>query len=572
MNIVPFKPVTVRTALLFTATLALLAPGLSAQDATAVDPSEKFAVNLVRLLVEQKVFTPDQGEALIRQAAAETAAAQAAAAPAPDEMRVAYVPEIVKEQIRDDIKQEVMKQAREENWASPRALPEWVSRYRFAGDFRFRYEGIGFPGDNAVSPTANPFINFNAINTGSPFDISDLNTTTSPPFYNADQDRSRVRIRARLGAEIDLGENFATGIRLATGDSNSPISANQTLGSGPGFSKYAAWIDRAYLRYDMPSDYGDRELTLTVGRFNNPFFATNLLWANDLGFDGALLQARYGIGEAVSPFFTAGIFPVWNTDLNFATTNPTKFESDDKWLYAAQLGFDWKVSKDFDLKVAAAYYAFEKVDGRLSSPYIPLNANDPGDTDGTRPAFAQKGNTYMALRNIPEYYPDGTTLTNQYQYFGLASPFREVALTARASWKGFDPIHLWLDAEVVKNLAYDEAHVASEAVNNFGPGGVYDGGSLGWLVQFNAGHPALTKRWDWQVSLGYRHVETDAVVDAFTDSDFGLGGTNVKGYTLGASLALSKRVWSRILWMSSDSIGGPKFSVDTLQIDLNAKF
>ncbi|MDR1283954.1 MAG: putative porin [Opitutaceae bacterium] len=72
--------------------------------------------------------------------------------------------------------------------------------------------------------------------------------------------------------------------------------------------------------------------------------------------------------------------------------------------------------------------------------------------------------------------------------------------------------------------------------------------------------------------IGYRKVESDAVIDAFTDSDFGLGGTNVKGYTLSASLALSKRVWSRILWMSSDSVAGPKFSADTLQIDLNAKF
>ena len=31
---------------------------------------------------------------------------------------------------------------------------------------------------------------------------------------------------------------------------------------------------------------------------------------------------------------------------------------------------------------------------------------------------------------------------------------------------------------------------------------------------------------------------SDAVIDAFTDPDFGLGGTNLKGYTVGGSWAL----------------------------------
>ena len=77
---------------------------------------------------------------------------------------------------------------------------------------------------------------------------------------------------------------------------------------------------------------------------------------------------------------------------------------------------------------------------------------------------------------------------------------------------------------------------------------------------------------DWQAGFGYRYVESDAVVDGFTDSDFGGGGTNLQGYTLGASMALSRAVRFGLKWMSSDEIVGSPLSTDTLQIDLNAKF
>ena len=54
--------------------------------------------------------------------------------------------------------------------------------------------------------------------------------------------------------------------------------------------------------------------------------------------------------------------------------------------------------------------------------------------------------------------------------------------------------------------------------------------------------PALEKFGDWQAAVGYRYVESDAVVDGFTDSDFGGGGTNVQGFTIGGNVALSTLV------------------------------
>lgn len=116
------------------------------------------------------------------------------------------------------------------------------------------------------------------------------------------------------------------------------------------------------------------------------------------------------------------------------------------------------------------------------------------------------------------------------------------------------------------------------AVNNRGPTsasgtpGHFAGGSTAWIIGLRAGSAALQKRWDWQVGVNYRYVESDAVIDGFAESDFGLGGTNLEGYTLFGTLALSPRFALGIRWMSADEIAGPPFKSDVLQVDLNGKF
>ena len=56
------------------------------------------------------------------------------------------------------------------------------------------------------------------------------------------------------------------------------------------------------------------------------------------------------------------------------------------------------------------------------------------------------------------------------------------------------------------------------------------------------------------------------------DSDFAVGGTNVKGYTLGAALALSSRVSVSLRWMGATQIAGPPLKSDVVLFDLSAKF
>jgi hypothetical protein len=588
------------------ATTTSVPPNPSTGAPVTTSPSPIAMVNLVNLLVSQHVITKAAGDALSQQAQTEAETAQAqiaanqaatqralaaqpttvsnpasAAAVAPasdDDVNVSYVPEVVKNQIRDEVTQDVVKQTQNEDFAKKEDIPDWVKRFHVGGDIRVRNEGDFYPPGNAEGS----FTNFNAINTGSGYVVG----SSLFPQYNVNEDRYRFRLRARLGSEIDLGHGFSAGLRIATGADNSPVTENQTLGGtnpagsqGGNFSKYAIWLDRAYIKYETGSD-PDRDVSFEIGRFDNPFFHTSMIWSDDLAFDGAALQAKYRVADGVTPFCVAGGFPVFNTDLNFSSNESTKFPSEDKYLFATQLGTNWAISKDFSAKFAGAYYYFSGVEGQVSSP-IPSDSL-PGNTDDSRPAFAQNGNTYMALRNYED--PTNPSHVGETQYFGLSTPFHEVAFTSQLDYSGFDPFHMWLVGEYVKNVAFDRNAIIANGSPNI-PGPVnnlenasdpnsFSGGDYGWNVKLNLGDITLQHLWDWNVALGYRYVQSDATIDGFTDSDFGavLAGTNLQGYSIGGNLALSSNVWLALRWMSASAVTGPVYNNNVIQFDINAKF
>jgi hypothetical protein len=544
--------------------------------------SQNMTINLINRLVERGVLSAEDAKELIQQAENDATEARAQELKAEtdestnDTVRVPYIPEIIKVQIRDEIKDDVLKQAREENWALSNSVPAWVSHYLVYGDIRVRYEDLFFPKGN---DTSGVFPNFNAINTGAPFDTTG---SSFAPQRNVDQDRTRIRLRAELGAEINMENGFTAGLRLATGESDSPVSPNQSLGAannsqGGNFSAYAVWLDRAFLKYEwggLPTE----NLAITIGRFDNPFFSTSIIWDDDLGFDGLALQGKKEVVEGVIPFFAGGAFPIFDTELNFSSTRPQKYPSEDRWLYGGQLGTDWKIDSDFSFKGAAAFYYFANIAGKLSNPFVPLTSQDQGNTDDTRPAFAQYGNTYMALRDITPTAANDFGNIDQWQYYGLASSFHDLAFTGQLDYNHFEPVIVSLTGEFIKNLGFDRGHINALAVNNRGPDlaggaqGSYVGGDTAWIVGIKVGSAALQKRWDWDVGLDYRYVESDSVVDGFCDSEFGGGGTNVKGYSISAALAIERNIYFSLRWMSSDEVAGPTLKADTLQLDVGGKF
>lgn len=546
-------------------------------------PTTNVTINLIGALVKKGILSGEEAQAMIVQAEQEAifAKAQLDAVTAPPvadgDVRVTYIPETVKNQMRELIKQDVMAQAKTEGWASPGlATPEWAQRIKLFGDIRFRFEGDLFPIGN---DNTGAFPNFNAINTGAPFDVAG---TVFSPQYNVDQDRYRFKLRARLGADINLGDDWYAGFRIGTGQDSSPITQNQGLGvanggQGGNFSKYALWLDRGFIKYERGNPLADSFMA-EFGRFDNPFFSTTLTWADEIGFDGIAFRGSKSIREGSSVFGTAGFFPIFNTEFNFSSNQPSKFNSTDRYLYGAQLGLDLKLADKIQFKVAAGYYDFHGIEGKLSDPYIPLTAQDAGNTDTTRPSFAQRGNTYRALRQIVPSVINNFGTSNQYQYFGLASPFKESVFTGKLDFNNWEPYQLSLIGEYAQNTDWTKEDISPVAVNNRGADpaagqiGDYDGSNIAWLMKVQFGKATFEKAGDWSTFIDYRRVGSDAVVDAFNDDDFGDGGTNVEGFSLGASVALSKRVKLGARWFSSNSLVGPPLKNDIFMFDISAKF
>ena len=547
---------------------------LVGQAAAAPAPSENATINLIRLLVEQGILKQDKADALIAQAQNEAAQAKQAAAStavaagpvaAPGDVRVQYVPAAVRDQIRDQVKAEVMATAKQENWAAPNTFPDWASRISFDGDIRLRDESRYYSGSNS-----NEIVDFAKLNNNGPYDVNPNSSTNLPPLLNTREDRTnQFRLRARLGMKAVISPEWIAGIRIGTGSDNNPVSTTQNLGGG--FAKKDIWLDQGYLNW-KPTD----ELTLTGGRFANPFMSTDMLYSNDLNFDGVAAIFDHKLNRDWGVFGTVGAFPVDYTNDTSTSNGFDKEESDNKWLYGAQLGAKWAINSNNRLKGALAYYRFDDIQGQRSSPCEPW-AGAPGcDTDGSRAAFMQKGNSVFLLRDITPN-PANPTTTPQPQFVGLASEFN--LLDLNLVWDADLPEDFKLRSQgnYIHNLGYDEGDMRKRSegqiVNNLNSNGEIESGANAWMVQFTLGNALdLKKQGDWNMFAGYKYIQPDALPDGFNDSSFHLGGTNAKGYFLGGNYGLAKNVYATGRWLSTEAVYGAPFDIDVLQLEINTRF
>src|SRR5438105_1223815 len=146
-------------------------------------------------------------------------------------------------------------------------ISDWVTGLKFSGDFRGRFE---------------------------------QNNAESAEYF----DRNRYRMRLRVGLVASVGEQFDVGFRIATGNpqtnpggalvGGSPITANQDFNSLE--SRKFLWVDAAYARWNAVQA-GDFTLSATIGKMDNPFQLSNMVWDYDINPEGGALQAAYKIND-----------------------------------------------------------------------------------------------------------------------------------------------------------------------------------------------------------------------------------------------------------------------------------
>ena len=104
-------------------------------------------------------------------------------------------------------------------------------------------------------------------------------------FRDGSPNRYRYRIRLRMGGNFPINPKVNLGFRMVTGATDDPTTGNVDLDNY--FSKKGFNLDRLFLRY-VPS----QSLTVTVGKFPNPFEHVELVFHNDVQLEGAAQQFR----------------------------------------------------------------------------------------------------------------------------------------------------------------------------------------------------------------------------------------------------------------------------------------
>jgi polyhydroxyalkanoate synthesis regulator phasin len=532
--------------------LGLIALGVSAsvaqaasdQEARALEELRNTVVNLLQGLVDRGVLTREQAEKMVQDAqgkAQSTADARAAQDAAEQTaVRVPYVPQIVKDEIRkqvevglrEQVTKDVIDTAQAEYWGVPAALPDWVKRMRWYGDMRVRGEGIFYASDNVP----NVYLDFQRINTAGGIGKAGISA-----FANTTEDRQRLRARLRVGFEATLGYGWTMGARLASGSLADPVSTNQTLGS-TGY-RYQLGMETAYIDWTGNNGAG-RQLSVSGGRIRSPWFTpTDLVFDQDLMFDGVAANYRFGL-ENNDPsshfaFATIGVFPL--QELELAT---------DKWLVGGQFGVDWKFQEGSRLRVGAGVYQFRHTAGKR-------NVFESNLLDYSAPQYLRQGNTVFDIRN------DNDTSTN---LFALAADYELANLSVAYDWSLASRYRISLAADYVLNFGYDNSRILERT------GYTVAKRNTGYQAEIGFGSLKTSEARAWRAALGYRYLERDAVLDAFTDSDFRLGGTDAKGFSLGLDYYLTPKVMARFRYLSGNEIDGPPLGIDVLQLDLTTTF
>jgi hypothetical protein len=558
--------------------LSMLLGGLVssfAQEKEELEKTRATVLSLIETLVKSGAISRSQADTMMRDAESRARARIIAnptetTADGKKVVRVPYIPEAVKTEMREQIKAEVLAETKGNRSSKNPSDLNADSRFKFMGDVRVRQEIIKM--SNTNTPTGSSGLTSNttpAVTRGADF-FSDTNNPNVPfgPSFNPLQNTQRQRVRVRLGMVGELSDDVTVGLGVTTGSSSSsPTSSNQTLGQGssasPGFfSKYPVQWDRTYIRYQPSGAF-----EVNAGRFKNPFVGTDLVWADDMSFDGIASTLRSVSANESEVFGTLGWFPL-------TTFNSGKTMS--RNMLGAQAGRVMRFGeKSNKLKVALGLYDFKGVEGKAEGDY--LSAGSSYLSSEYSSSVRQRGNTLFRI-NSQSTNPNTGTPYDYNNTWGLASGFKELNLTSSLDIAQFDPIHIVLTGDVVKNLGYKKSDVQKRTGLNM------DLKDTGYLASVKLGYPTISQKGDWNITAAYRYLGSDAVLDAFTSADYGLGGTNTKGMSINYNLGVADKTWMSMRYISSDLIDSmvpkvdgannpkTKFSVDSIFIDLNARF
>ncbi len=234
-------------------------------------------------------------------------------------------------------------------------LPEsikWLENMKIGGDLRYRYESI----DEQSSGDWKSGVN-------------------------------RNRIRARLGLDAKVNDEWDLGFRIAT-NAGDPVSTNLDLDKS--FTGKDIRLDRAFFDWHPAAIKG---FDLIGGKIPNPFYAVGknqLIWDGDLNPEGLAAKYQMSLNDTCKLHVNSGGF--WVQRASYTS------------LWAIQGYVNQKLPKENYLIGGASYYNYGNIEGKtdLYRPWAGgTTAKWFGNTSiGTPAVFA---NDYDIIEGFVEY-------------------------------------------------------------------------------------------------------------------------------------------------------------------------
>jgi hypothetical protein len=186
------------------------------------------------------------------------------------------------------------------------AQKPWWERITFGGDFRGRYEG----------------------------------------FYQDDREtRHRERFRLRVSLTTPIHDEVTFGLRLASGVPTDLTSTNQSFTDF--LNRKAINLDQMFLTYTPKAAKG---LTIGGGKFGYPITRTQMVWDDDLNWEGTYQQYAWSAADRTSFRLTAVQSPINELSAD-----------DDSFMFAWNGQVSQKVGAH-TVQLSVADYQFVRVD------------------------------------------------------------------------------------------------------------------------------------------------------------------------------------------------------------------
>ena len=351
-------------------------------------------------------------------------------------------------------------------------MPDWVNGYKFSGDVRGRLDWV--TGDNETFT-----------------------------------DRVRLRYRLRAGVAVSMFDGLEAGFRLGSGDTASgfstgnPLSNNSTMQDNG--TKKAIWVDTAYGKWTFINN-ANWVVSSTIGKMDNPYRFTPMVFDTDYTPEGAAVNALYRINDKHSIVFNGAAFAL----------DELSTSSQDPFMYGGQVIWDATWSPKIESSLGVSFLNIVNAQS-LTSANVP-------DVNG--------GNTRNSLGVLVNHYNPiiaDASITYKLDSFPL--------------YKGAFPIKL--AGEFINNPGAEENNTGFWAGVTFGKSG--------------------TKN-TWDVSYRYEYLESDAWYEEVVDDDPGAlyqstlayvspggkagfyGGTNIKGHQVKLNYSITDALTFTFSW------------------------